>query len=192
MCVRAYVCGIHDTGISPLTSKRIYESIVPARALYGCELCDLKPDRQTETFVVRKFRAKQLLTHRLTMLMSNPNKVNSFISDIFKIMGKYKIAHVFTEYVYSGSFPRLTWKRLVFKYVHHFVEHQWTVRSQSDPSLCSLLYIHTRYNYRLVSIMTGLQDVHWAERSVVHVLNIHQSAIRMTRCHPITWTWGRD
>ena len=149
--------------------------------LYG-QFCVLDP----------KFRANQLFAHRLAMYMSNPNKANGFISDIFKIMGKYKIAHVFTEYVYSGSFPRLTWKRLVFKYVHHFVEHQWTVRSQSDPSLCSLLYIHTRYNYRLVSMMTGLQDVHWAERSVVHVLNIHHRAIRMTRCHPITWTWGRD
>ena len=138
MCVRAYVCGIHDTGISPLTSKRIYESIVPSRALYGCELCDLKPDRQTETFVVRKFRAKQLLTHRLTMFMSNPNKVNDLISAIFKIIGTYKRAHVITEYVHSGSCPRLTtWKRLVLKPVHHFV------RCQSDPS--SLLYIHTRY-----------------------------------------------
>ena len=83
-------------------------------------------------------RAKQLLTHRLTMFMSNPNKVNDLISAIFKIMGTYKRAHVITEYVHSGSCPRLTtWKRLVLKPVHHFV------RCQSDPS--SLLYIHTRY-----------------------------------------------
>ena len=31
-------CGFHQDGLNPLTSKRIYNSIVLPKALYGCEL----------------------------------------------------------------------------------------------------------------------------------------------------------
>jgi len=63
--------------------------------LYG-QFCVLDP----------KFRENQLFAHRLTMYMSTPNKENVFISDIFKIKGTYKIAHVITEYVHSASYYR--------------------------------------------------------------------------------------
>ena len=31
-------CGIYQDGLNPLTSKRIYNSVVLPKALYGCEL----------------------------------------------------------------------------------------------------------------------------------------------------------
>ena len=37
-------CGLHDNGLNPITSLRIYNSVVLPKALYGCELwCDMSP-----------------------------------------------------------------------------------------------------------------------------------------------------
>ena len=37
-------CGLHDNGLNPITTLRIYNSVVLPKALYGCELwCDMSP-----------------------------------------------------------------------------------------------------------------------------------------------------
>ena len=84
----------------------------------------------------KSVRFQTLFVHRLTQYMSYPRKTQGFMPDIYRILGKYKLTDVLTEYISTASFPPLRqWKKRLKSSIHRTAEFEFKTKLLQDDSL---------------------------------------------------------
>lgn len=185
-------CGISRDCMHPLSLKRIYETVVLSKALYGSELWNNLSEshiqslerahrqcvkhiqgipRNTSNVVAlscigimplelyidkRKLLLfsqlcildankgiKRMFTSRLVHFMQRPSKISGFMPDIYRILGKYGLLHVLTQYLSDATFPsKGSWKSLVNRSIKSYLEEKMSITAESNHALYSFKEFH--------------------------------------------------
>jgi hypothetical protein len=122
-----------DVALSSMGILPIEFEIDKRKLLLFGQLCNLD---------TRK-RIKTLFISRLFQFMIKPRKAQGFISDLYRIFGKYHITHIFIDFYHNGSFPSANvWKQLVKTNIRNLANYEYRTRLLLDNDLKHFYYIH--------------------------------------------------
>ena len=81
-------------GVSCINIHPIHELIEKRKLLLFGQLCNLDT----------KFKIKEIFIIRLSSFMSSPRKIQGFVPDIYRILGKYNLFNNLNDFFSNGQF----------------------------------------------------------------------------------------
>ena len=88
------------------------------------------------------FWAKTMFLNRLTSFIINPRKQTGFIAENNRLLQKYQLEHILSEYLQDGVFPgKFAWKRMIKSKAHEIARLSWYERI-SSPELIRFNLLH--------------------------------------------------
>ena len=121
-----------DVALALIGLTRIEYEIDKRKLLLFGQLCSIN----------KGFRIQTIFANRLMQFMSYPRKTQGFMPDIYRILGKYQLTYVLTEYISSAFFPTLRqWKKRLKSNIHKSAEFDFRSRLIQDYSLNNFLKI---------------------------------------------------
>ena len=213
--------GISRDCLHPLSLKKIYETVVLSKALYGSELWNTLTDCQItllecahrqcikhiqnlpratytpialcclgvmpiEQYIDKRklillgqmcrlrsdIRIKHMFALRLVSFMQSPRNKLGFFPDIYRVLGKYGLTNVLTEYLENATFPSAnSWKRIINQSVKRHTENYIFAKIDADQSLkdftliqselkpCKLWYFNRLYRHQLKHCYAAIQII---------------------------------
>ena len=121
-----------DVALALIGLTRIEYEIDKRKLLLFGQLCSLN----------KAFRIQTIFANRLIQFMSHPRKTQGFMPDIYRILGKYHLTEILTEYISSAFFPTLRqWKKRLKLNIHKSAEFDFRARVIQEDSLNNFLNI---------------------------------------------------
>ena len=129
-----------------------------------------------------EFWIKTMFLNRLMSFKVNPSKQTGFIVEIDKILHKYELGHILSNYVQDGVFPgKFAWKRMIKAKVHEAAKTAWYNRV-STPEFQRFKLLHgdfgthwlwlfSKDNRRLLKPCTSVVQLISCVSSLPHMSN---------------------
>ena len=124
-----------DLALSLLNLYNIEREIDYRKLMFFRQLCCLPS----------AYRTKNVFLYRLLNFSSRIGVQRGFLQDIYRILGKYTLTHVFHTFMENGTFiSKGSWKRLVCERIREQERVEWASKTRSSPSFQRLNNIHNR------------------------------------------------
>ena len=119
-------------------------------------------------------RVKNMFAQRLCSFMLRPARARGFVPDIYRILGKYGLSHIMTDYIERASFPPYsTWKKTVKSATECFTYNSLIASAIANDSINYFTSLHTMFAPCFLWYLSKLYpDLHRHCRVAVIVLNL--------------------
>lgn len=122
-----------DLALSLLNLHDIEYEIDYRKLIFFRQLCCLPYD----------YRTKDIFLYRLLDFNSQMSFQRGFIQDMYRILGKYSLTHVFHTFIENGTFiSKGSWKHLVCTSIREQERVEWASKTRSSPSFKRISNIH--------------------------------------------------